>query len=70
MSMARESGAEVDELFDGPAGSQMMDIADAEDSAMGPGSALLSELAANERTVHADFFNSFGMDLFDDQDLS
>ena len=58
----------VDEMFDGPGG--QMDVVDSEDSVMtGPVSSLLSELTANERTVHADFYNSFG-DLFDDKDLN
>lgn len=58
----------VDEMFDGPGG--QMDVVDSEDSVMtGPASSLLSELTANERTVHADFYNNFG-DLFDDKDLN
>ena len=58
----------VDEMFDGPGG--QMDVVDSEDSVMaGPASSLLSELTANERTVHADFQNNFG-DLFDDSDLN
>ena len=58
----------VDEMFDGPGG--QMDVVDSEDSVMtGPVSSLLSELTANERTVHADFYNNFG-DLFDDKDLN
>ena len=31
---------------------------------------LLNELAANDRTVHNDFQNKFGIDLFDDKDLN
>ena len=55
-------------MFDGPGG--QMDVVDSEDSVMaGPASSLLSELTANERTVHADFQNNFG-DLFDDSDLN
>lgn len=35
----------------------------------GGSSALLMDLAANEKSVHSDFFNEFE-DLFDDEDLS
>lgn len=46
-----------------------MDV-ESEDSAVaGPNTSLLSELTANDRTVHADFFREFG-DLFDDNDLN
>jgi len=46
-----------------------MDV-ESEDSAIaGPNTALLSELTANDRTVHADFYKDFG-DLFDDNDLN
>jgi hypothetical protein len=46
-----------------------MDV-ESEDSALaGPNSSLLSELTANDRTVHADFYRDFG-DLFDDNDLN
>lgn len=63
----RQDSPMVDEMFDGPGG--QMDVVDSEDSVMtGPVSSLLSELTANERTVHADFYNNFG-DLFDDKDL-
>lgn len=64
----RQDSPMVDEMFDGPGG--QMDVVDSEDSVMtGPVSSLLSELTANERTVHADFYNNFG-DLFDDKDLN
>jgi hypothetical protein len=68
MSGQRQDSPMVDEMFDGPGG--QMDVVDSEDSVMtGPVSSLLSELTANERTVHADFYKNFG-DLFDDKDLS
>ena len=38
------------------------------DGLAGP-AGLLSDLTANEKTVHADFYNNFG-DLFDDNDLN
>ena len=38
------------------------------DGLSGP-AGLLSDLTANEKTVHADFYNKFG-DLFDDTDLN
>lgn len=31
--------------------------------------ALMQDLTANDRCVHADFQNKFGKDLFDDKDL-
>jgi len=34
------------------------------------GSALLSDLSANGRIIHADFHKQFVCDFFDDQDLS
>lgn len=56
----------ADEMFDGQG---QMDV-ESEDSAIaGPNTALLSELTANDRTVHADFYKDFG-DLFDDNDLN
>lgn len=71
----------VDEMFDGPGG--LMDVVvddgpeDAAAAAVAGGvggqqatSSLMSALTANERTVHADFFNNFGSDLFDDSDLA
>ncbi|XP_076098787.1 COP9 signalosome complex subunit 9-like [Mytilus galloprovincialis] len=53
----------VDEMFPEGAG-PYMDIEEA-----GGSSALLMDLAANEKSVHADFYNDFD-DLFDDEDLS
>jgi hypothetical protein len=35
---------------------------------LGGAAGLLSDLTANEKTVHADFYNSFG-DIFDDNNL-
>ena len=35
---------------------------------LGGPAGLLSDLTANEKTVHADFYNSFG-DIFDDNNL-
>ncbi|XP_014259358.1 COP9 signalosome complex subunit 9 [Cimex lectularius] len=52
----------ADEMFPEGAGPYM----DMEESG-GP-SALLLDLAANEKSVHADFFNDFE-DLYDDEDL-
>jgi len=71
----------VDEMFDGM---DVVDsvIRDAEDAvaviggasaaaaAAGGAASLLSELTSNDRTVHADFQNNFGGDLFDDNDLN
>ena len=67
-----EDSPMVDEmLYD----SQMMDVAGQEDSSSAPamnGSAptynLMSDLASNDRVVHAGFYNNFG-DLFDDKDV-
>lgn len=53
----------ADEMFPEGAG-PYMDIEEA-----GGSSALLMDLAANEKSVHSDFFNEFE-DLFDDEDLS
>jgi hypothetical protein len=65
----RQDSPMVDEMLDGG----QMDIIDGEDSAMSSSSqaasSLLSELAANDRTVHSEFHNKFGIDLFDDKDL-
>lgn len=78
----RQDSPMVDEMFDGI---DVVDsvIRDAEDAvavmgghgasaAAGAGGAasLLSELTSNDRTVHADFQNSFGIDLYDDNDLN
>ena len=41
-----------------------------EDSGLTTGSALLADLSASGRVVHADFHKHFVCDLFDDQDLS
>lgn len=66
---SRQDSPMVDEMFDGPQG--QMDIGDTEDQFLnGPSSQLMSELNASERTVHGDFFNNFGADLFDDEDLN
>ncbi|CAG0913874.1 unnamed protein product [Notodromas monacha] len=55
----QKSPVVVDEMF--PEGcSPYMDLEEA-----GGSSGLLFELTANEKAVHADFFNDFG-DLFDD----
>lgn len=53
----------ADEMFPEGAGSYM----DMEEA--GGSTALLMDLAANEKAVHSDFFNDFD-DLFDDEDLS
>ncbi|XP_023234874.1 COP9 signalosome complex subunit 9 [Centruroides sculpturatus] len=52
----------ADEMFPEGAG-PYMDLDEA-----GGSSGLLMDLAANEKSVHADFFNDFD-DLFDDEDL-
>jgi len=52
----------VDEMFPEGAG-PYMDLEEAGDF-----SGLLMDLAANEKTVHADFFNDFD-DLYNDDDL-
>jgi len=52
----------ADEMFPEGAG-PYMDLEEA-----GGSSGLLMDLAANEKSVHADFFNDFE-DLFDDEDL-
>jgi hypothetical protein len=55
----------ADEMFPEGAG-PYMDV----DDFQGSGSnSLLMDLAANEKSVHADFFNDVD-DLFDDDDLS
>ncbi|KAK3931351.1 COP9 signalosome complex subunit 9 [Frankliniella fusca] len=53
----------VDEMFPEGAG-PYVDIDEA-----GGSSGLLMDLAANEKSVHTDFFNQFD-DLYDDEDLS
>ncbi|XP_046676627.1 COP9 signalosome complex subunit 9 [Homalodisca vitripennis] len=53
----------ADEMFPEGAGFGM-DLEDA-----GGATGLLVDLAANEKTVHADFFNDFD-DLYDDDDLN
>jgi len=53
----------ADEMFPEGAG-PYMDIEEA-----GGSSALLMDLAANEKSVHGDFYNDFE-DLFDDEDLT
>ncbi|XP_034231415.1 uncharacterized protein LOC117639655 [Thrips palmi] len=53
----------VDEMFPEGAG-PYMDIDEP-----GGSSGLLMDLAANEKSVHTDFFNQFD-DLYDDEDLS
>jgi hypothetical protein len=52
----------ADEMFPEGTG-PYMDLEEAGDS-----SRLLMDLAANEKAVHADFFNDFD-DLYDDDDL-
>ena len=66
----RQDSPMVDEMFDGPTGH--MEVVDAEDSiyAGGPASSLINELNSSEKTVHSDFFNNFGAELFDDSDLN
>ncbi|XP_074658138.1 COP9 signalosome complex subunit 9-like [Tubulanus polymorphus] len=54
-----------DEMFPEGAG-PYMDIEEVIEA--GGSSALLMDLAANEKSVHADFYNDFD-DLFDDEDL-
>jgi len=67
----------VDEMFD--AGTEM-EMAMEEGAAVQqansanqpgttPAQTMMQELNASERTVHADFTKSFGLDLFDDADL-
>ncbi|KAK2148419.1 hypothetical protein LSH36_499g02075 [Paralvinella palmiformis] len=63
LEMKMKPSLAVDEMFPEGAGSYM-DIEEA-----GSSSALLMDLAANEKSVHSDFFNEFE-DLFDDEDLS
>lgn len=71
-SNQRQDSPMVDEMFDG------MDVVDSvinEDSGAaasgsGASSSLLSELASNDRTVHADFQCDFGIDFFEDNDLN
>ncbi|GAB6019873.1 COP9 signalosome complex subunit 9 [Chamberlinius hualienensis] len=53
----------ADEMFPEGAG-PYMDLEEAGGSSV----QLLMDLAANEKSVHADFFNEFD-DLFDDEDL-
>ena len=57
----------IDEALEG----SQMDITDTEDSVMTSNgtSNLLSQLTSNDRTVHAEFQNTFEIDFFDDQDL-
>jgi len=56
----------ADEMFpDGPGALDFVDVEDGvRDGLSGP-AGLMSDLTANEKTVHADFYNKFG-DLFDD----
>ncbi|GFS94623.1 COP9 signalosome complex subunit 9 [Nephila pilipes] len=58
----KPKGVVADEMFPEGAG-PYMDLEEA-----GGSSGLLMDLAANEKSVHADFFNDFE-DLFDDEDL-
>lgn len=53
----------ADEMFPEGAGA----YADMEEA--GGSSNLLMDLAAYEKSIHQDFFNSFDNDLFDDDDL-
>ena len=66
----RQDSPMVDEMLDGA----QMDVTDSEDSVMNSSgqaaSNLLNELAANDRTVHNDFQNKFGIDFFNDKDLN
>jgi hypothetical protein len=65
----RQDSPMVDEMLDGA----QMDVTDSEDSVNHSGQAasnLLNELAANDRTVHNDFQTKFGIDFFNDKDLS
>jgi len=55
----------VDEMFPEGAGPYM----DVDDYQPGGSNSLLMDLAASEKSVHADFMNDFE-DLFDDDDLS
>jgi len=54
----------ADEMFPDGGGGPYMDLDEA-----GGTTGLLMDLAANEKSVHADFFNDFE-DIFDDEDLS
>ena len=56
------SNVVADEMFPEGAGGQYMDMEEA-------GGSNIIDLTANEKSVHADFFNDFE-DLFDDDDLS
>jgi len=51
-------------MFPDGGGGPYMDLDEA-----GGTTGLLMDLAANEKSVHADFFNDFE-DIFDDEDLS
>lgn len=63
----RQESPMIDEALEG----SQMDITDTEDSVMTSNgtSNLLSQLTSNDRTVHAEFQNTFEIDFFDDQDL-
>ncbi|CAI9729445.1 Hypothetical predicted protein [Octopus vulgaris] len=61
--VAMNSAVVADEMFPEGVGTYM-DIEEA-----GGSSALLMDLAANEKSVHRDFYNDFE-DLFDDDDLT
>jgi len=69
-SSSRQNQMVADEMFpDGPGALDFVDVEDGvRDGLSGP-AGLLSDLTANEKTVHADFYNKFG-DLFDDNDLN
>uniref|UniRef100_A0A0B6Y0P1 COP9 signalosome complex subunit 9 n=1 Tax=Arion vulgaris TaxID=1028688 RepID=A0A0B6Y0P1_9EUPU len=58
----RPAAIVADEMFPEGAGSYM------EMEEAGGSSALLMDLAANEKAVHSDFFNEFD-DLYDDDDI-
>lgn len=63
----RQESPMIDEALEG----SQMDITDTEDSVMTSNgtSNLLSQLTSNDRTVHAEFQNTFEIDFFNDQDL-
>jgi len=71
MSAEGRGGVVADEMFpDGPGSA--LDFADQEEGvreSLFGASGLLYDLTANDKTVHGEFYNSFG-DLFDDNDLS
>jgi hypothetical protein len=60
-----KGGIVADEMFPEGAGPYM----DIDEVNAGGSCALMMDLAASEKSVHADFLNDFEFDLFDDDDL-